>query len=227
MRKVFAVVVLVFVLSLAALAQQDYVGRFDVFGGYSYFTSPKLNLVERGFNGEAGVNLNRWLALGFDFSVFNGHSSLMASELNPAVQAQLAPLLGTLPPGFVVSVPFDATTYTYSAGPQINVRHWKPVTFFVRPGLGALHETVTAKPNTALTTGLVNMLLGPSGQTSDTVVFYGFGGGIDWNVSKHFAIRTSADLAHFTVFDSLLNGGRNAIRVSIGPAFHFGGNAAR
>jgi hypothetical protein len=224
MRKTFAVVILIVTLSVAGFSQQDYVSRFDTFGGYSYFTSPKLNLVERGFNGEAGVNIKRWLALGFDFSVFNGHSSLMASELNPTVQAQLAPLLSTLPAGFVLSVPFDATTYTYSAGPQINIRHWKPVTFFVRPGLGALHETVTAKPNSVLTTGLVNSLIGPSGQTSDTVVFYGFGGGIDWNVSKHFAVRTAADLAHFTVFESLLNGGRNAIRFSIGPAFRFGGN---
>jgi hypothetical protein len=225
MRKAFAVVILISTLSVAAYSQQDYVARFDVFGGYSYFTSPKLNLVERGFNGEAGVNINRWLALGFDFSVFNGHSSLTASELNPAVQAQLAPVLSTLPPGFVVSVPFDATTYTYSAGPQINIRHWKPVTFFLRPGLGALHETVTAKPNSPLTTVLVNTLLGPGGQTSDTVVFYGFGGGIDWNISRRFAIRTAADLAHFTVFESLLNGGRNAIRFSIGPAVRFGGNA--
>src|SRR3954462_1215195 len=206
MRKAFSVAILMFAFSVAAYSQQDYVGRFDAFGGYSYFTSPKLNLVERGFNGEAGVNLKRWLALGFDFSVFKGHSSLIATELNPAVQAQLAPVFSTLPPGFIVSVPFDATTYTYSAGPQINIRHWKPVTFFVRPGLGALHETVTAKPNSVLTTGLVNSLLGPSGQTSDTVVFYGFGGGIDWNVSRHFAIRTAADLAHFTVFESLLNG---------------------
>lgn len=226
MRKSFAVVVLTLMLSVAAYSQQDYVDRFDVFGGYSYFSSPKINLVERGFNGEAGVNINRWLAMGFDFSVFSGHTSLLASELNPAVLAQLAPILVTLPPGTVISVPFDATTYTYSAGPQINVRHWKPVTLFVRPGLGALHETVTAKPNTPLTTALVNTLIGPSGQTSDTVVFYGFGGGIDWNVTRHFAIRTSADFAHFTVFDSLLNGGRNAVRVSVGPAFHFGGNAS-
>ncbi len=227
MRKLLAVVILLLLSSLSAFSQQDYVGRFDVFGGYSYFSSPKINLVERGFNGEAGVNLNRWLAMGFDFSVFKGHSSLTATELNPAVQAQLAPVLSLLPPGTVVAVPFDATTYTYSAGPQINVRHWKPVTLFVRPGLGALHETVTAKPNSVLTTGLVNLLLGPSAQTSDTVVFYGFGGGIDWNVSKHFAIRTAADFAHFTVFENLLNGGRNAVRVSIGPAFHFGGNTSK
>jgi hypothetical protein len=227
MRKMVLVGLLIFTFCSAAYSQQNYVGRFDGFGGFSYFSSPKLNLVERGFNGEAGVNLNRWLALGFDFSVFNGHSSLLASELNPTVQQQLAPVLSTLPPGFVLSVPFDATTYTYSVGPQINIRHWRPVTLFVRPGLGALHETVTAKPNSALTTGLVNTLIGPSGKVSDTVVFYGFGGGIDWRLTDHFAIRTAADFAHFTVFDSLLNGGRSAVRVSIGPTVRFGRNVEK
>jgi hypothetical protein len=214
-------------LSAAGFSQQAYVGRFDAFGGYSVFTSPKLNLTERGFNGQAGVNVFRWLAIGFDFSVFDGHSSLQATELNPKLQAQLAPLFATLPPGTVVAVPFDATTYTYSAGPQINFRHWKPVTLFVRPALGALHERVTARPNSALTTGLVNTLIGPSGEVSDTVVFYGFGGGIDFNVSKHFAIRTAADFVHLNVFESLLNGGRNSVRVSIGPAFRFGGNVEK
>src|SRR5215813_3269316 len=97
MRKSLVAVLLVLILSAAAYSQQEYVGRFDVFGGFSYFTSPKLNLVERGFNGEAGVNVFRWLAMGFDFSVFNGHSSLRASELNPTVLAQLAPFLATLP----------------------------------------------------------------------------------------------------------------------------------
>jgi hypothetical protein len=136
-------------------------------------------------------------------------------------------VFASLPPGTVVAVPFDATTYTYSAGPQINFRHWKPVTLFVRPALGALHERVTARPNSPLTTGLVNTLIGPSGEVSDTVVFYGFGGGLDLNVSKHFAIRTAADFVHFNVFDSLLNGGRNSVRVSIGPAFRFGGNVEK
>lgn len=227
MKKIVIAAVLLFLFSGITFAQQDYVGRFDVFGSYSYFTSPKLNLVERGFNGEAGVNVTRWLAMGFDFSVFTGHTSLLASELNPTIQAQLAPLLSSLPPGTVIAVPFDATTYTYSAGPQINIRKWKPATFFVRPALGALHEEVTTKPNTPLTIGLVNQLVGPSGSVSDTVVFYGFGGGIDWNISKHFAIRTAADFVHLNLFKDLLNGPRNSVRFSIGPTFRFGGNVEK
>lgn len=227
MRKIVVVVLLILMFSAFGYSQQDYVGRFDVFGGYSYFSSPKLNLVERGFNGQAGVNVFRWLAMGFDFSVFNGHTSLQAKELNPTVQAQLAPLLSTLPPGTVIAVPFDAQTYTYSAGPQINIRRWKPVTFFVRPALGAINERVTAKPNSPLTTGLVNTLLGPTGKINDTVVFYGFGGGMDFNISKHFALRTAADFVHLDLFKGLLNGPRNSVRVSIGPAFRFGGNVEK
>ena len=79
-------------LCAAGYSQQAYVGRFDGFGGYSYFTSPRLNLVARGFNGQAGVNVFRWAAMGFDFSVFDGHTSLIPSMLNPSIQAGLPPV---------------------------------------------------------------------------------------------------------------------------------------
>ncbi len=224
MKKSVVALLLLLLLSGFAVAQQDYVSRFDAFGGYSYFSSPKLNLVERGFNGEFGVNVKRWMALGADFSIFDGHTSLMPSELNPLIQAQLAPIFATLPPGTVISVPYDARTYTFSAGPQINIRHWKPITPFIRPAFGVLHEDVTAKPNTPLTTALVAQLLGASGKKSDTVIFYGFGGGLDFNFSKHVALRVGADFVHTHLFGHLLNGGRNSIRVSAGPAFRWGGN---
>src|SRR6516162_3647641 len=91
-------------LSLAAVAQQEYVSRYDAFASFSYLTSPKLNLVERGFDGSFGVNLNRWLTLGGDYSIFTGHSDIFARDLTPALQLQLA---AEVPPGVVVSLPFD------------------------------------------------------------------------------------------------------------------------
>ncbi|HLH06742.1 MAG TPA: outer membrane beta-barrel protein [Terriglobales bacterium] len=215
---------LLLVLSASALAQQDYVGRFDAYGGYSFLESGKLNLFERGFNGEFGVNVKRWVALGFDFSVFTGHSSLTPNKLNPATQAQLLPILALLPPGATISVPFNTTTYTYSAGPQINIRKLKSVTFFVRPALGALHQEVTAKPGDPLTGAIVAGLIGPSNKTSSTATFYGFGGGFDINATKHVGIRMAGDFVHYAIFQSFLNGGENAIRFSVGPSFHFGGN---
>jgi hypothetical protein len=112
-------------------SQQAYVSRFDAFGGYSYFSSPRLNLTARGFNGEIGVNVFRWAAMGFDMSVFEGHTSLGIAQLNTNIKTKLAPLLGALPAGTVISVPYDARIYTYSAGPQINIRKLKQVTFFI------------------------------------------------------------------------------------------------
>jgi hypothetical protein len=211
-------------LSVSAFAQQDYVGRYSAFGGYSFLDSPKLNLFENGFDVTFGVNIKRWLGFGFDYSRFTGGSSLVSSDLTPAVQQQLLPILALLPPGTSISVPFDATTSTYAIGPQINIRKMKKVTFLVRPALGALHEDVTARPNSALTAAIVAGLLGPSGNTSSTATFYGFGGGADLFPTKHVGVRVTADFVHFAIFQSFLNGGRNAVRFSIGPTFQFGKN---
>ncbi len=226
-----AVLLFVFLTSLTAFTQQTYVSRFDAYGGYAFFDTPSLNLLQNGFNGEFGVNVTKWLALGFDFSVFTGSNNITPGMLAPSVQQQLASTIaagiaaGVIPPGYRLTyVPSDSTTYTYSAGPQINFRQLKAVTFFVRPALGALHESATLNPTDPITKALVEGLVGPTFQKTDTVVFYGFGGGMDFNVSRHFALRTAADFVHYNMFSGLLNGGRNSVRFSIGPAFRFGGN---
>lgn len=219
-----ALLLFLVVASLTCFSQQDYVSRFDIYNGYAFLDAPKLNLFENGYNFEAGWNVKTWVALGFDFSVFSGNTNLTPGELNAQTQAKLAPFLPLLPPGYVLAVPFSATTYTYSAGPQFNIRKLKEVTFFVRPALGALHENVTVHPKNDGIQPLIVAALLPTGKTSDTVVFYGFGGGMDFNFSQHFAVRTAADFVHYDVFSNLLNGGRNAVRFSIGPTVRFGGN---
>ena len=223
MRNLVVVVLLVLMVAAVGFAQQGYVGRIDGFGSYSYFTSPRLNLVARGFNGQAGVNVNRWLAMGFDFSVFDGHTTLYPNMLSAGVKSNLA---ATLPPALLPSayIPYSARIYTYAAGPQINIRKLKWATFFVHPDLGALHADVTANPTNPLQTLLVNNLVGPTGKTSDTVVFWGIGGGIDWNLTKHFGLRTATDLVRMNMFSSMLDGPRNSIRISVGPTVHFGKN---
>jgi len=206
--------------STVSFAQQDYVPRYDVFTGFSYLATPKLNLFQRGFNGEAGVNVRRWVSLGVDFSIFTGHSSLTVSELDPAV---LAPLAGSIPPALLgtLSVPFDATTFTFTAGPQFNYRHWNAITPFIRPAIGGIHEHVTAKPNTPLTTAVVAALV-PSGEKTDTTIFYGVGGGFDINATRHVGLRLAADFVHLKLFDGFLKDPRNAVRFSVGPTFRWG-----
>lgn len=220
MRSAIALAVL-FCASSIALAQQEYVGRYDGFAGFSYLSSPKLNLAERGFNGEFGINWNRWLAIGADYSIFTGHSALSPQELTPALQAQLIPLLPLLGPN--PAIPFDSTTYTFTAGPQLNFRQLKWVTFFVRPAIGGMHETATLKPNSPVQALLVASLA-PGGKKSDLQPFYGVGGGLDLNVSKHVAVRVATDFVHVKLFSNLLAEGRNSVRVSVGPSFRFGHN---
>lgn len=223
MRRLIVVLFVLFV-SISALAQQEYVGRFDATSGFSYLAEPKLNLAERGVNFQGGVNIRRWLALGADYNYFWGHSTLNPSSLALDKQQALAPL-ALLFPGQPIFVPFDSNTWTFAAGPQLNYRHFKSVTLFARPVLGVMHEQVTLKPTTPVATFAVAGLLGPGiNKKDDTATFYGFGGGIDFNLTKHFAIRTQADYVHVFLFEGTLASARNAARVSIGPAFHFGGN---
>jgi len=222
------IVILAFLfVAVAAFAQQDYVGRYDAYGGYSFLTTPKLNLFERGFHAQGGVNWKRWLAIGGDFSVFDGHSSLFPNMLNPAKQAALAPYLPLLPAGYTLYVPYGVTTYTFTAGPQINIRNLKYVTFFIHPSIGGMHQDTTAHPKDPIQTMIVAGLLGSSGKTSDTVMFWGVGGGIDFNVAKHMSIRLTSDFVNTGLYSNLLNGRQNDIRFSVGPAFHFGKNVEK
>ncbi len=222
-RKSFLIALFLFSISTALFAQQDYVRRYDAFTGFSYLASPKMNLYQRGFNGEFGVNVTRWLALGADYSVLNGSSSILPSELDPKIQAGLAPYAPLLPPGYTLYVPFSATTSTYSAGPQINFRQWRPVTFFVRPALGAIHENVTANPKDPIQTAVVGALV-PGGTKKDTTYFYGVGGGFDINASRHVALRVGVDFVHTFLFEGFLAESRNSVRISVGPTFRWGKN---
>ncbi|MCX6624318.1 MAG: hypothetical protein NTY38_25295 [Acidobacteria bacterium] len=219
-------------LSTPLFSQQSYVSRFDVFGGYSFLNSSHINLFEQGIGLQAGVRPFTWCSLGFDYSRTTGNSALSPGMLVTAVQqtlgAQMAQLAaaGLVPAGYSLSVPFDSVTQTFAAGPQVAFRHWKQFTIFVRPDLGLIKELATPRPADKISTGIVNQLA-PSGSKKDNVIFYGFGGGVDLNISRHFSLRIQADLVRDHLFDDLLKDSRNTIRFSIGPAFNFGKNIAR
>jgi len=219
--------------SLTCVAQQDYIARYSVFTAFSYLSTPSLNLVQRGFDSDFGVNVRPWLTIGGDFSYNKGSSSVLPGYLSSSAQAKLAPILPLLPPGFVLAVPYDTTVYTYEAGPQFNYRKEKKFTYFARPALGALHATFDAKPGRcqqpelhcqAILTQVVAGLVGPSLSKSDTVVFYGFGGGMTWEATHAFGLRIAADYVRYNYFSNLLNGNRGSVRVTVGTKFNFGKN---
>lgn len=229
MRRLLTCTLALFLLSTAvnAFSQQDDIRQFAAFAGYSYLNTPSLNLSQHGFDGDIGVNVRPWLTFGFDFSYMTGSSALAPSSLNAQTQAALAPFLKLLPPGYVLAIPYNAKVYTYEAGPQFNFRHFKHVTFFVRPALGALHDKFESVPADPIQAGIVSGLLGGKLGTSDTVPFYGFGGGATWEIHPNFALRFAVDFAHYNFFSNVLNGGRNSVRLVVGPRFGFGKNIVK
>jgi len=217
---------------LAGFAQQAYVSRFDMFTGYTFLDSPLVSLKENGFHFQTGVRANTWLSLGFDYSISAGDLTLTPNLLVPGLQqelgAELAQLAaaGQIPAGYTLVVPAHSRTQTFAAGPQFNYRHFSKVTLFIRPSAGAIHEYATPQPKDPIAAAIAAQLA-PSGHKTDTVAFYGFGGGADFNVSRHVGLRVQADFVHDHLFSDLIASGRNTVRVSIGPCFNFGSNIAR
>jgi hypothetical protein len=219
-------------ISLPVFCQQDYLGRFDVYGGFMYLESPHINLAERGFHLQAGFRPTRWYSLGFDYSISTGHTTLtpdlLTTSLQQSLGAQLARLVaaGVIPPTYALTVPIDSTTATFAAGPQFAWRRWPLVTLYIRPSFGAIHETATPHALDPVSAAIIAQLA-PSGEKKDWTPFYGVGGGFDVNFSKYTSIRVQVDFVHDHLFSDLLKDGRNSVRLSVGPAFQFGHNVGR
>lgn len=230
MRRSILIFLLLFI-SLSVVTclaqQQEYVGTYDAYVGYAYLTTPNMNLAQRGFQAQFGYNWKRWAALGIDTSYFGGGSSLTVPQLNNATIAKLAPILPHLPPGFQVWTPYHANTLTITGGPQLNYRHFKYVTLFIHPDIGAMYQSVQAQPPNPIMGSIVKSLLGPSMSTSQWTAFYGVGGGLDLNVSKHVGIRMQSDWVYTQLFDNLLRNPQYTWRMSASPTFRFGKNVPK
>lgn len=217
-----------------AFGQQTYIGQFDVYAGYAYLNSPHISLAENGVQLQFGYRLRPWVTLGFDFSDETGNTTLTPNLLTTALQQQLGAELagliaeGAVPSTYTLAVPLHSQTQTYAAGPQFSYHGLARATLFIRPAVGIIHEIGTPHPNPAdpIATGIVEQLV-PSGQKTDSVIFYGFGGGVDLNITKHVALRIQADFVHDHLFSDLLESGRNTVRFGIGPAFQFGHNVVK
>lgn len=218
--------------SITANGQQSYVSRFNLYTGYTFLDSPHVSLFENGFHTQAGVNATTWLALGFDYSVSEGSLTLTPNLLTPTLQQELAGLLQLLglPANYPVAIPSDSLTQTFAGGPQLEYRHFKAVTLFVRPSVGAIHEVATPQPGSnAVYQAIVAALtttgtLQPNGKKTDTTIFYGGGGGADFNISKHIGLRVQADVVYDHLFSDTLKDGRTTVRFSVGPTFNIGKN---
>ena len=214
-------------------AAQDFVPRYDFYAGYAYLNSPKIGLPEHGFHTQAGINVKRWLSLGLDYSRAEGDLSLTPSPLKPSLRDAANTLIeiykaaGAVPPDYTGAVPTSVVTQTFAAGPQLVWRrHGYAITF--GPSVGWVVERATAHPNDLLTNLFVGEI-SPEGATSrDHKMFYGAGGALDVHLTRHVGLRFRVDVVHDKLFtEAFLASGRNTVRLSIGPAFHFGKNIVK
>jgi len=223
----FTFAFLLLLLSSPVFAQSQYVGRYEVYEGFMYLNSPQLSLAEPGYHIQVGMRARRWLSMGFDYSRGSGKTSLVSKSLTGTLQQQLKDAMasGLIPSDYRLSVPIHTTTQTFTAGPQFPYRRFSKVTPFIRPSIGAVKEYATVHPGDTLTS-LIVATLSPSKKLEDWQAFYGVGGGIAFNFSKHFSLVVQADFVHDNLFSNILKD-RNTIRVSIGPGFQFGKNVIK
>jgi len=226
---------LVVILSLCAgpaFSQQTYVTRYDFSAGYTFLNSSHLGLFENGFNLQVAVRPSTWYEVGFDYTNTRGDTTLTAGLLPVALRRELPDLLaqlaaeGLVPPGFVLAVPTHSFTQTFAMGPVLTFRHFQHVTFFVRPSLGAARETATPKPRDPVTAAVVQFLV-PARKKTDWTGFYGFGGGVDFILSRRFAIRLQSDVVYDHLFNDILKDGRWTVRFSVGPTVFCDPNIVR
>ena len=216
--------ILVVAVAPFGCAQGTYVGRYDLYAGFSDLNTPGLNNINQvGVHLQAGANLSRRFALGLDYSVQSGATHLTAGLATAPLQRQLG---AELPAGYTLDIPFNATTQTFTAGSQIVFRHYRAATLFVRPVLTAFRIAATPRPTDAIG-ALVARQLVPQGTKVDWVGAYGAGGGVELPVTRHVGARVQFDAAWNHPFNDILGRGNWSYRCSVGPAFHFGHNVLR
>jgi hypothetical protein len=231
-KRILFLIALAFTSAALCRAQQEYVGRYNIYTGFSDLNSPGLNSLNQvGFHLQAGTNVNRWLASGFDYSVQSGDTSLTANLATPQLQGELTALAiqfeqaGLIPPGYIFNLPIHAFTQTFTAGIQLEYRHLSHVTLFIRPSLSAFRITATPHPNPqdpyAVT---VSNILAPGGSLTDWTGAYGVGGGATFSFTRHVGARAQLDAVWNHPFNSILGNGFWSYRYSVGPAFNFGAN---
>ncbi len=212
--------------------EEQYVGRFLIYAGYMFLDSPAIKLFEPGVHIQAGMRWSRHISVGFDYSRGSGNTTIGLSQATTALQNEFGPILasaiagGLVPQNYVAALPFSSVTQTFTMGPEFPYRHFKRFTPYIRPSAGIINEVATGHPSDFLTKLVVHSVA-PSGKEEEWTAFYGFGGGVAFNVTKHFSLVVQADLVHDHLFPDLLQNGRNTIRFSVGPGFQFGHNVTK
>ncbi|HEY7404687.1 MAG TPA: outer membrane beta-barrel protein [Candidatus Angelobacter sp.] len=203
MRTLAAVFAMAFSAFLHAQTQE--VPRVEVSTGYAFtHISFPLNPDPlagngsgnlQGWSASATVNVNQWLGVTADFGGYYG-SATGSSTFKPAnCVLCTGEAIGTV-----------RNMHTFVAGPQFSWHDGK-VTYFVHPLFGAAHVREE----------MVFFGLLPTISTTSFCLMVG--GGVDYTLSRHFAVRGKLDYFSTRILDHRFSN----FRVSPGIVFRFGG----
>jgi hypothetical protein len=188
----------------------SYYPKIELFLGYSYLravptdTNGNRLVWLNGGSTSLAFNFNRYLGIVGDFGGFND------SRLQ---------LTGAGGPSTVVDS--FGTVYTYLLGPRLSYRKYDRFTPFARVLFGGIHAS-----DVELSSGCVGA--GCTVLPSENSFALAAGGGFDFRLHHHIALRLIQAEYLMTRFDDLATGStgtQNDIRLSTGLVFRFGGGA--
>lgn len=137
----------------------------------------------------------------------NGANASFAYRITPAIS--LVGEAGGVTAGNVDSTGLDLTLSDYLAGARYSLRHSSRFTPFAQLLFGAAHASGGLAPG--------NLGLGSSTAFAMTA-----GGGLDVNVSRHFAVRAFQTEYYLTLLPNRTDDHQNNFRFSAGFVYRFG-----
>jgi hypothetical protein len=197
----FCTLMAVVLLPLVMVAQED-APRGEIYGGYSFLRNRGNNI--NGWAGQGTVYFNRYFGATFDASGNYRTAATIGAG------------------GFSVSA--DQSLYTFLGGPTIIARFGKH-DVFGHALFGAARSRLGAGVSIPVIGGF------STGVNTATAFAMAFGGGADFGINRHFAIRpVQVDYlyTHFNTVDALTTGlastninHQNSFRYSGGIVFRF------
>jgi outer membrane immunogenic protein len=160
------------------------------------------------FAGYSWVHARAVTATGCCFSM-NGGSASFAYRMNNwfSVVGDFSGFTN----GNVLNSGLNLTVFPYTFGPRVSLRKWKQITPYGQGLFGGGHAS-----GTLYSTG--------SPTSSRNAFAMELGGGVDANVSQHFAIRVAQVDYLFTDFQDGFTNHEHNLRISTGVVFRFGGH---
>lgn len=202
MRK-FTLVVIACLMCAAVVLAQDETPKVTVFGGYSLLRNGGNN--SNAWDGQATFNLNRYLGLTAD--VTGNYRSIASFSFLPQVRAGV-----------------DQHLYTFLFGPTVTGNIGRSA-IFGHALFGLAHGNASTGVSLPLVGGVSTLV------NSANAFAMAFGGGLDFNLGRHFGIRPAQVDYVRTEFNSLdalsiglstnSGGGQNFFRYSGGVVLRF------